>query len=181
MKPKLLSTLAAVTLALGAGCASSGGGGHGGGGRDAEADDFICGLLAGACAVAKLFSSESPANSPAPAFGRAAKFTSWAEAQAGRQYQTDAVEGNVLYVGTPSVHSVTVGSINTGSFDWFPGPANSPMNVFAPGGPAPLTALGQPGIEVSRWDGSEDRKSTRLNSSHLVISYAVFCLKKKNH
>src|SRR5256885_11564287 len=28
---------------------------------------------------------------------------------------------------------------------------------------------------------NEDRKSTRLNSSHLVISYAVFCLKKKNH
>src|SRR5688500_19273044 len=26
-----------------------------------------------------------------------------------------------------------------------------------------------------------DRKSTRLNSSHLVISYAVFCLKKKTH
>src|SRR2546426_7753021 len=26
---------------------------------------------------------------------------------------------------------------------------------------------------------SKDRKSTRLNSSHLVISYAVFCLKKK--
>src|SRR2546426_2533055 len=28
--------------------------------------------------------------------------------------------------------------------------------------------------------GQLDRKSTRLNSSHLVISYAVFCLKKKN-
>src|SRR5256885_8487550 len=28
-------------------------------------------------------------------------------------------------------------------------------------------------------DGRGDRKSTRLNSSHLVISYAVFCLKKK--
>src|SRR5688500_19488941 len=27
--------------------------------------------------------------------------------------------------------------------------------------------------------GVRDRKSTRLNSSHLVISYAVFCLKKK--
>src|SRR5260221_5311448 len=26
-----------------------------------------------------------------------------------------------------------------------------------------------------------DRKSTRLNSSHTVISYAVFCLKKKKH
>src|SRR2546426_9150236 len=28
-------------------------------------------------------------------------------------------------------------------------------------------------------DRRQDRKSTRLNSSHLVISYAVFCLKKK--
>src|SRR5947207_11407443 len=28
-------------------------------------------------------------------------------------------------------------------------------------------------------DGERDRKSTRLNSSHTVISYAVFCLKKK--
>src|SRR5437773_12120866 len=27
---------------------------------------------------------------------------------------------------------------------------------------------------------NEDRKSTRLNSSHITISYAVFCLKKKN-
>src|SRR3712207_8579032 len=30
-------------------------------------------------------------------------------------------------------------------------------------------------------DGEEDRKSTRLNSSHANISYAVFCLKKKKH
>src|SRR5256885_5430093 len=30
-------------------------------------------------------------------------------------------------------------------------------------------------------DRAEDRKSTRLNSSHLVISYAVFCLKKKKN
>src|SRR2546426_7600955 len=29
--------------------------------------------------------------------------------------------------------------------------------------------------------GRADRKSTRLNSSHLVISYAVFCLKKKGY
>src|SRR5438034_6850096 len=29
-------------------------------------------------------------------------------------------------------------------------------------------------------DGDQDRKSTRLNSSHTVISYAVFCLKKKS-
>src|SRR2546426_2050502 len=33
---------------------------------------------------------------------------------------------------------------------------------------------------VASISGERDRKSTRLNSSHLVISYAVFCLKKKN-
>src|SRR5256885_7002047 len=34
--------------------------------------------------------------------------------------------------------------------------------------------------ERKKWGRhSRDRKSTRLNSSHLVISYAVFCLKKK--
>src|SRR5438034_8863594 len=33
---------------------------------------------------------------------------------------------------------------------------------------------------VLRALGAQDRKSTRLNSSHTVISYAVFCLKKKN-
>src|SRR5256885_6551556 len=42
--------------------------------------------------------------------------------------------------------------------------------------------LGQgPGMAVGDHAGhlQADRKSTRLNSSHLVISYAVFCLKKK--
>src|SRR3989454_2539276 len=33
--------------------------------------------------------------------------------------------------------------------------------------------------EIMRPETVGDRKSTRLNSSHLVISYAVFCLKKK--
>src|SRR3989454_2962239 len=40
---------------------------------------------------------------------------------------------------------------------------------------APLPARSGPGRSRHRID----RKSTRLNSSHLVISYAVFCLKKK--
>src|SRR2546422_10615523 len=34
-------------------------------------------------------------------------------------------------------------------------------------------------LEDRIWRSSEDRKSTRLNSSHGYISYAVFCLKKK--
>src|SRR2546426_6541441 len=35
-------------------------------------------------------------------------------------------------------------------------------------------------VPLEPWGLNPDRKSTRLNSSHLVISYAVFCLKKKN-
>src|SRR5437870_8020433 len=40
------------------------------------------------------------------------------------------------------------------------------------GGVPPVDLQGSPG-------GDKDRKSTRLNSSHVAISYAVFCLKKK--
>src|SRR3712207_7618656 len=36
-------------------------------------------------------------------------------------------------------------------------------------------------VAKSLVQAEEDRKSTRLNSSHANISYAVFCLKKKNH
>src|SRR5256885_11159764 len=41
----------------------------------------------------------------------------------------------------------------------------------------PVSAATGEGINDLK--GKLDRKSTRLNSSHLVISYAVFCLKKK--
>src|SRR2546426_8379671 len=55
--------------------------------------------------------------------------------------------------------------------------ANLPDQL--PGGQcqAGIREQGPPGS----WSGrlATDRKSTRLNSSHLVISYAVFCLKKK--
>src|SRR5438874_3986608 len=41
------------------------------------------------------------------------------------------------------------------------------------------------GIYAGMWarqqEAAQDRKSTRLNSSHVEISYAVFCLKKKNN
>src|SRR5256885_11495817 len=48
-----------------------------------------------------------------------------------------------------------------------------------PAGPGPERGIGHgpaPGAPARI-----DRKSTRLNSSHLVISYAVFCLKKNSH
>src|SRR2546426_3948050 len=53
-----------------------------------------------------------------------------------------------------------------------------PILKTRPGGASPRAAApwsASPGDEAQG-----DRKSTRLNSSHLVISYAVFCLKKKN-
>src|SRR5256885_7319720 len=50
----------------------------------------------------------------------------------------------------------------------------------APGDPRVLHPDGGDGFPAAhRVPGHQDRKSTRLNSSHLVISYAVFCLKKK--
>src|SRR5258708_26831615 len=42
-------------------------------------------------------------------------------------------------------------------------------------------SLGRVRVVPSRVSGRSDRKSTRLNSSHQIISYAVFCLKKKKH
>src|SRR5690348_17836229 len=39
----------------------------------------------------------------------------------------------------------------------------------------------EPEVRERRRDHEEDRKSTRLNSSHPSISYAVFCLKKKKN
>src|SRR5256885_12066427 len=50
-------------------------------------------------------------------------------------------------------------------------PVVSPVLLMASANEAPISMPD---------GGSADRKSTRLNSSHLVISYAVFCLKKKN-
>src|SRR3712207_7999798 len=50
----------------------------------------------------------------------------------------------------------------------------------------PFTEADPPSLlakDVQHWEGhgfGPDRKSTRLNSSHANISYAVFCLKKKN-
>src|SRR3712207_7632560 len=52
----------------------------------------------------------------------------------------------------------------------------------------PVAAAGEVGVPVPAAvdhddldAGAGDRKSTRLNSSHANISYAVFCLKKKNN
>src|SRR2546430_9403403 len=54
---------------------------------------------------------------------------------------------------------------------------------FAVAAPAPVTDPGYvaelAAIKATQAQLTKDRKSTRLNSSHSQISYAVFCLKKK--
>src|SRR5258708_14829867 len=58
--------------------------------------------------------------------------------------------------------------------------ARHPDRADRPGGRADLQVLGQDQGRHSRaHHQDQDRKSTRLNSSHQIISYAVFCLKKK--
>src|SRR5256885_2923971 len=62
----------------------------------------------------------------------------------------------------------------------FPGPR--PAAAGAHGGvhrPGTGAAPGAARDEARALHDAVDRKSTRLNSSHLVISYAVFCLKNK--
>src|SRR5256885_12081074 len=52
---------------------------------------------------------------------------------------------------------------------------------FAGVRPGGAVTAARRGIAAGRFALPTDRKSTRLNSSHLVISYAVFCLRKKKH
>src|SRR5699024_12358402 len=59
------------------------------------------------------------------------------------------------------------------------------LPIFAPGSRSTpmaiaLTARLEVHVTVHPDERSADRKSTRLNSSHVSISYAVFCLKKKS-
>src|SRR3712207_9014332 len=56
------------------------------------------------------------------------------------------------------------------------------LALLHPPGPRPVlhvAAHGPAGVGAERQVLQADRKSTRLNSSHANISYAVFCLKKK--
>src|SRR5437879_6821059 len=52
------------------------------------------------------------------------------------------------------------------------------LDVWFDSGSTHQTVMGGP--DGRRTGAGSDRKSTRLNSSHRCISYAVFCLKKKN-
>src|SRR3712207_7002469 len=75
----------------------------------------------------------------------------------------------VLYAGGSGVHAVCDGAEYDGGDHPADAPGGSVVNE------PPLTQAGR-----GHRAALSDRKSTRLNSSHANISYAVFCLKKKN-
>src|SRR5256885_9845285 len=74
-----------------------------------------------------------------------------------------------VYRATSDPITLRPDAILTTSFKWMPPPTDFTgyLAVMSVGG----RVIGSTGIDIS-----SDRKSTRLNSSHLVISYAVFCL-----
>src|SRR3989442_10834762 len=81
---------------------------------------------------------------------------------------------STLFPYTTLFRSICVG--NKGGCGGTLPPAKKPPRSF-------ITArvfIGRLGvIDFAKVSGAKDRKSTRLNSSHVRISYAVFCLKKK--
>src|SRR3712207_7577444 len=85
-------------------------------------------------------------------------------------YTTLSRSGKILRIRPDG--SVPADNPFPGSPVWSYGHRNVQGLAFDSTGQLWATEFGQ-----STWD--EDRKSTRLNSSHANISYAVFCLKKK--
>src|SRR3989454_5543261 len=83
-----------------------------------------------------------------------------------------AAFGTLTYADVLNHWSKVCGAPAFGLATWF---GRRPAKLLRSNNPSPAGSLREPPVTV------RDRKSTRLNSSHLVISYAVFCLKKKKH
>src|SRR3989454_5473767 len=94
------------------------------------------------------------------------------------QFKQDGVYKRLNYLEAPQAARTKMqgrGEVVILSSNNYLGLCNAPEVVAA--GKRALDAFG---AGTGRIEGPfADRKSTRLNSSHLVISYAVFCLKKK--
>src|SRR6267143_3319443 len=83
-----------------------------------------------------------------------------------------------------TIHSIYT-DFNKSSFFFFNDPATTEIYTLSLHDALPICAASASLRTSPRWPSSwprrtPDRKSTRLNSSHSSISYAVFCLKKKN-
>src|SRR3989449_5405044 len=86
----------------------------------------------------------------------------------------------IVMTGNPSVES-SVDALRQGAFDYLPKPFSaSHLQVLIGRAVHTLLVARETREQQETLDRAQvDRKSTRLNSSHGYISYAVFCLKKK--
>src|SRR5258708_26698780 len=84
---------------------------------------------------------------------------------------TRGLNGNI----PPRVDSLT--QVPATLVEWHDKPQRTEFNIFASQGDG-RRIMQMSTVKVMNRK-IEDRKSTRLNSSHQIISYAVFCLKKK--
>src|SRR6266566_585463 len=105
-------------------------------------------------------------------------------------YTVDRIKGDIAVLvgddgaalrsanGSSGCAKPTPGRLRSADPGRKPGESKPPVRSVASGSasPSPRRSRCTP---PARWAAAPDRKSTRLNSSHLVISYAVFCLKKK--
>src|SRR5256885_10372872 len=105
-------------------------------------------------------------------------FSETTEVNVKRRFLTAAAAGLCLSAVMPAAHAqAPEANWPSKPIRWIvPFPPGGAMDAIARTlGEKAGRTLGQPFVIENR----PDRKSTRLNSSHLVISYAVFCLKKK--
>src|SRR2546426_2879017 len=89
------------------------------------------------------------------------------------QQRPGEISGDTVPTGFPSLDRILGGGVRRRDLVVLGGDVGSGKSALALG-IALRVAQQEGGVGVAL-----DRKSTRLNSSHLVISYAVFCLKKK--
>src|SRR5690625_5744086 len=95
----------------------------------------------------------------------------------------------MIIIKSGSMHTLKILSTNYLTHDVKRFVVEKPKDFYYSPGHSAHISINVPGWEeeirpftftsLNDWPHLEDRKSTRLNSSHVAISYAVFCLKKK--
>src|SRR5699024_12761814 len=88
-------------------------------------------------------------------------------------------DGNQERDTAANTQGVTDDTIVIGTHQPLTGPASPGFRYVSTGARAVFDHINENGGVHGRRIDYQDRKSTRLNSSHVSISYAVFCLKKK--